>query len=263
MELEDAVRILIRLVRESPQAYSHYGYDVYIPRVLDAVLDSQGVQQLTQERHQGGIDLSSMFYDAAWELCRLGILRPGVRYHGAQPTADGSGGNGYSITPFGSTWLAESGHEDFVPTEPQRFARMFEPLRERFGPGFYERAQEAVRCYGAHAYLACCAMCGAAAESVLLAAAVARVGNEEEVLRMYASAGGRGRVEACVVGQAPEHVRRDFQGFTSLLKYWRDEASHGRNSSIDEQEAYTSMALLLRFAKHTEDHWGELADADA
>ena len=44
---------------------------------------------------------------------------------------------------------------------------MLAAFQNRFGAGFQERGQEAARCYGAHAYLDCCVMSGAAAESVL------------------------------------------------------------------------------------------------
>jgi hypothetical protein len=93
-------------------------------------------------------------YAAAWDLCRRGILRPGIREYGAQSTDDGASGNGYTVTPFGEQWLAESNRDDFVPTEPERFAHMFAPYQPRFGVSFQERAQEAIRCYGAHASLA-------------------------------------------------------------------------------------------------------------
>ena len=55
-----------------------------------------------------------MLYAAAWDLCRRGILRPGVRAYNAQAAADGASGNGYSITPFGQQWLAESDRDDFA-----------------------------------------------------------------------------------------------------------------------------------------------------
>jgi hypothetical protein len=234
---------------------------MYIPNVIRSYVQShEGLHPHFDHAAQNRVyDLSPHFYAAAWELCRRGIIRPGVRRMGEQDTSDGSAGNGYSITPFGRTWLAESDRDDFVPTEPGRFASMLRPFQSRLGPGFYERAQEAVRCYGAHAYLACCAMCGAAAESILLAVAVAKKG-EEEVLRMYASAQGRSRVENNIVlGQVRDELRREFRSFTSLLKYWRDEASHGKASKITDTEAYTSLALLLRFAQYVNDHWDELA----
>jgi len=96
--------------------------------------------------------LFPIFADAAWELCRRGILRPGVREHQAQAVDEG----GFSITKFGVEWLKERQEDTFVPTEPERFAELLAPYRDRFGLGFHERAQQAVRCYGAHAYLACC-----------------------------------------------------------------------------------------------------------
>jgi hypothetical protein len=100
-------------------------------------------------------------------------------------------------------------------------------------------------------------MCGAAAESILLAAAIAK-SSEEEVLRKYASSGGRNKVENIIIGQASAKVQQEFRGLTVLLKYWRDEAAHGRASSISDDEAYTSLALLLRFAHYAHDHWSEI-----
>ena len=135
---------------------------------------------------------------------------------------------------------------------------MLLPFKDRFGPGFYTRAQEAIRCYGAHAYLASCAMCGAAAESILLATAIEKEGAENRVLSTYRTANGRTRVENIVIGQAREQLKREFLGLTGLLKYWRDEASHGLATSISDNEAYTSLAMLLRYAIVVNDCWGEL-----
>src|SRR5712691_12980162 len=202
MNDEDALNYLIRWLRNPQETmYSNYGYDVYIPNIIrlyvqenESLNPSHFTFNARIEADNRIEELSPYFYAAAWDLCRRGILRPGVRRMREQETPDGSAGNGYSITPFGRTWLAESDRDDFVPTEPGRFAAMLKPFQLRLGPGFYERAQEAVRCYGAHAYLGCCALCGAAAESILLAVATAKK-SEEEVLSMYASAQGRSRVE--------------------------------------------------------------------
>jgi hypothetical protein len=204
------------------------------------------------------LEESPVFLNAAWELSRRGILRPGIRRMNTQSTDEGSAGHGYSITSFGRQWLAEPEHDTFIPTEPERFARLLEPYRPRFGPGFHQRAQEAIRCYGAHAYLACCAMCGAAAESIFLAAAVARSGDPDATLTAYLTANGRSRLENSLIGQASERVQREFRGLATLLKYWRDSASHGQSSTVSDNEAYTSLALLLRFAAFVEDHWEEL-----
>jgi hypothetical protein len=90
-------------------------------------------------------------------------------------------------------------------------------------------------------------MCGAAAEAILLATAIAKA-DAASVLKQYNASGGRGRVESASLGQVDDDLRREYRGYTTLLKYWRDEASHGAASGIKDNEAYTSLALLLRFA---------------
>jgi hypothetical protein len=259
MNPEDALNYIISYLRNPPRsAYSSYGYDMYMPRVITAYLSNHG-QNDYDENHPRVIDLSPHFYAAAWELCRRGIIRPGVNRMGRQNTSEGSAGDGYSITPFGKAWIEESDRDDFVPTEPGRFAEMLKPYHARFGPAFYERAQEAVRCYGAHAYLACCTMCGAASESILLAAAITKT-SEDEVLRAYASARGRSHVENILIGQAVLPIQKEFRGLTVLLKYWRDDAAHGKPSKITDNEAYTSLAMLLRFAHFVNDNWNTLVN---
>src|SRR5262249_52722833 len=158
-----------------------------LPHLMDAFL--QKVYKCPDHTHARTAfpKLSPLFIAAAWELCRRGILRPGVQHFGLQATDEGSAGAGYSITPFGRTWLKESaGRYDYVPTEPTRFAQILATHNQRFGQGFQERAQEAVKCYGANAFLACCAMCGAAAESIVLTLAIAlRDGDQSAVEKEY------------------------------------------------------------------------------
>jgi hypothetical protein len=255
MKLEDATKILIQFLREQNHGgFARYGYQIYLPALITTYFRKAGVQNPESKVRE----VSPIFYNAAWELCRRGILRPGVKYHGAQATPDGSSGNGYSITPFGDTWLQEAKHDDFVPTEPERYGRIVGQYKSIYGPGFHERAQQAVRCYGAHAYLACCAMCGAAAESIILAAAVAKEGRQDIVLKKYKAAHGRRNVENILVGKARKPLQEDYRAYSSLLKYWRDEAAHGKSSNIDDNEAYTSLALLLRLAMFVKDNWAEL-----
>jgi len=135
---------------------------------------------------------------------------------------------------------------------------MFGEAGLRFGPGFVERAQEAVAAYNAVAYMACCAMCGAAAESIILALAVEKKGAEKPILDMYATAQGRGRVESFLLAGQSEPVRQEVQRYTMLLKYWRDSSAHGKAARIQEPEAYQSLALLLRFTLFARDRWDEL-----
>ncbi len=265
INVDDATSYLLSYIRDPrPGGYATYGYDFYIPNVIDAYVRESNPHDAEYRRDSPQAkELSPAFYAAAWDLCRRGIIRPGVRMMGAQATAAGRGGDGYSVTPFGRQWLDEDTSDAYIPTEPGRFAEMLEPHRDRYGPGFYERSQEAIRCYGAHAYLACCVMCGAAAEAILLAAVIARQGDEAEVLCAYNSSQGRSRVENMLLGQARDRLKREVQGFLTLLKYWRDQASHGATASISDNEAYTSLALLLRFATYVDEWWSELTEEGA
>jgi hypothetical protein len=262
MNVEDATSYILSSIHEPRVGgYSSYGYDLYIPNVIDAFIREKNPKNTNHQwNSQEARDLSPVFYAAAWDLCRRGIIRPGVRIMGAQSTETGSGGDGYSVTPFGRQWLEEGTDNSYVPTEPGRFAEMLRPHRDRYGPDFYERSQEAIRCYGAHAYLACCVMCGAAAEAILLAAAIAREGSDEKVLATYNSSQGRSRVETMLLGQARARLKIEIQGFLTLLKYWRDQAGHGAAANITDNEAYTSLALLLRFATYVDDWWSDLTN---
>lgn len=253
----DATALLVRWLRrpEYGDYGSSYGYGVYLPALVRLHLSKQGIYR--DEAESKLSEMMPMLYAAAWGLCRRGILRPGVRAFGAQATADGASGNGYSITPFGEQWLAEADRDDFVPTEPERFAQILAPYRQLFGPSFQERAQEAIRCYGAHTYLACCTMCGAAGEAILLATAMAKA-DESTVLKQYNASGGRRRVENIILGKVRQELRDECVGYLTLLKYWRDQAAHGNVSGIKDNEAYTSLALLLRFTIFVNDNWTEL-----
>ena len=80
-------------------------------------------------------------------------------------------------------------------------------------------------------------MCGAAAESVLLSLAVAKIKDNEKVQREYLSSGGRGRVINSLVGQKPKPIAEDFKKRMALIAYWRDDAAHGLNSPITAPQA--------------------------
>src|SRR5207249_3162979 len=115
-----------------------------------------------------GTELSPFFYSASWELCRRGVLRPGLRDSGQGGVGYNEFGLGYSITPQGARWLQRADYEQLASAIPGRFVELLTAHELRFGPGFLARGAEAIRCYSAHAFLACCAMCGAAAESIVL-----------------------------------------------------------------------------------------------
>jgi hypothetical protein len=116
----DATTLLVHWLRAPDHGnYGAYGYGIYLPALLRVHLERQGIRHHDQEPSLR--DMIPGLYAAAWDLCRRGILRPGVHSYGAQATPDGASGNGYTITPFGVQWLAEAEQDDFVPTEPGLF----------------------------------------------------------------------------------------------------------------------------------------------
>jgi len=260
--VDDAIGIIVDAIRTRPTEIGAYGYDVYLPQIWNAYAIASNIV-LSGDRSaldRVGPQLSEPFYAAAWELCRRGLLRPSIRNVRGQ--SDGGGGNGYSVTPAGVRWIESADPRLHIPAEPSRLAAILAGFSPRFGSGFNQRAQEAVKCYNALAYLACCAMCGAAAESILLAVAIDRRGDEVSVLKEYRAGGGRARVEKGLLGQVAEPVSARFRTFTDLLNYWRDDSSHGVSSTIGEPEAFDALSRLMRFALFATDQWALLTRQD-
>ena len=258
---EDAFNFIIKCLREGLKriSYSNYGYDLYLTNVMkEYLITIQNVESTTKIKNTHMEMISPFFYDAAWILCRRGILRPGVSTWNKQATLEGSAGNGYSLTPFGKKWIETADLEEYLPLEPGRFAKIINKYSYKFGPGFSGRAQEAIYCYNVHAYLACCSMCGAAAESIMLSIAITKNGDEERVLKIYESAMGRSKIENFIIGQKNKYIRNKFFTYSELLKYWRDISSHGQKSDISDDEAYTSLTLLLGFTLFANDKWDDL-----
>ena len=69
-------------------------------------------------------------------------------------------------------------------------------------------------------------------------------------------------MQAGLFAHVPEALRQEFNNISILLRYWRDEAAHGKPSGIADNEAYTSLALLLRLAKFVDEHWQRLTEPD-
>jgi hypothetical protein len=136
---------------------------------------------------------------------------------------------------------------------------MFGKLSPQFGSGFLQRAAEAVTCHRFGAYLGCCAMCGAAAESILLAVAIAKNGDDvAATLAMYRAPNGRRKVIDRIVGQVRPVIAEPFRSATGLLSFWRDDAAHGLASGISEIEAHEALARLIRFAQFAAENWDDL-----
>lgn len=260
MEIDDAIEFIIDVIRHPRPRSSQFGkagYDITLQIILDAYMREmkECPEYISRaEDCPGAHEVTASIFEAAWELCRRGILRPSVRFfEGQHGNADGSG---YSLTTLGRRWV-DQGAERLLGG-PDRISRLFEKLSAPFGPAFLQRASEAAHCHAFGQYVACCAMCGAAAESILLAIANAKCGDEAKILATYRASNGRRKVIEGVVGQAKPAIAEPFRGATGLLSYWRDEAAHGLASTISEIEAHEALGRLLRFAQFGNDNWGEL-----
>lgn len=137
--VDEAISIILARLKSDPERCgSQYGYDVWLPNIWeDYVRDRDGLPR--SEYHAAakfGDQLSPPFFAAAWELCRRGILRPGVTKVNTQVTDTGQGGSGYSLTPMGRDFLESAPEIQFVPTEPNNIAIMFGGFHEAFGDGY-------------------------------------------------------------------------------------------------------------------------------
>jgi len=101
-------------------------------------------------------------------------------------------------------------------------------------------------------------MSGAAAESILLAVAVEKIGEEGKVLAEYRGTYGRKKITDRITGGLKQGLREQFVMTSDLISFWRNEAAHGTRTTITEGEAHTALAQLLRFAQLTVDNWDTL-----
>jgi hypothetical protein len=167
-------------------------------------------------------------------------------------------GDGYSVTASGAEWLRHA-PDRYFPTERSRYVSVLERPSRVLGDGFLQRAGEAAGCYEAGNYLACCAMSGAAAESVLLALAIAKTEDTGRVLRTYSNRDGRRNLVKILFGPpGSSALQARFETGFNLLSYWRDEAAHGKASTLDELEANDALGRLLHLSNLAWDNWSEL-----
>jgi hypothetical protein len=101
-------------------------------------------------------------------------------------------------------------------------------------------------------------MCGAAAESILLAVAIEKEKDEEAVLAKYRAQSGRRAIEKIIFDGKKEGFVAQFKSGLELLKHWRDESAHGTATGFDDVEATVALNHLLRFAQHVDSKWTEL-----
>lgn len=263
IDSENALNFTVSYLKTDRRADSHHDYnrppnafDLFVPDAIHKYLSALESQTRPDNWSGGRITYdhktnASPFYEAAWNLCQRGTLMPGTVSYG--PSAQYN-----ARVEYGRGWLKQVSGYEYISLEFGHFAKILAEHSQVLGINYHSRSQEALRCYRAQAYLACCTMCGASAEAILLKVAIQKSGDEESVHKSYMSGGGRARIENSILGQQNSAVEREFRGYMDLLKYWRDNAPHGSHSVIQESEAFISLTLLLRFAQFVSSRLPEL-----
>ena len=148
-------------------------YNVDFCELLDTFISSNGGNYFQVHDKQAIKNkLNHIFLDVAWELCTKKILRPTT--YNLSRSGTSAVNSCYSLTQPGIDWLKNRNQiEKFL--SPTRLETLFFELKAKFGDLFYNRAKEAVKCYHSEVYLACCVMCGAAAEAIFLKLAIDKI----------------------------------------------------------------------------------------
>ncbi len=234
-------------------------YNVDFCELLSAFINSNG-GAIFQPHEKTAIEdkLSQIFLDVAWELCTKRVLRPNPY----QLTRGGSSqtNNFYSLTQPGIEWLRNRNQIEIF-LSPTRLEGLFFEFKGQFGDTFYLRAKEAVNCYHSDVYLACCVMCGAAAEAIFLRIAIVKFNgtkDEEQIIKKYCSTGGRKKIEDEIFGQQKKDIKEEIQPGLSLIKYWRDASGHASETTIKEIHAYNSLQSLLQLSTFVRQRYDDL-----
>jgi hypothetical protein len=108
LNVDDAICAILDLIRRRRSDISTNGYDVYLSGVCNIyAIESGMVLAGDRSVDRVGNGLLPIFAAAGWELCRRGILRPGVQNVALNhPLNAFSPDRGYSITPAGERWFA-------------------------------------------------------------------------------------------------------------------------------------------------------------
>ncbi len=221
---------------------------------LDRLSDFQPQDRTAIENKLGPI-----FLDVAWELCTKRVLRPTL----CRIEKSSSGyfsSNLYTLTQPGIDWLRNRNQIEIF-LSPTRLEGLFFEFKSQFGDVFYLRAKEAVNCYHSDVYLACCVMCGAAAEAIFLRIAIVKFNgtkDEEQIIKKYCSTGGRKKIEDEIFGQQKIDVKVEIQPGLSLIKYWRDASGHASETTIKEIHAYSSLQSLLQLSTFISQRYDDL-----
>ena len=100
MTLEGAIGqtiLFLKAVCLSGQVAGHFDYDLYAPRLAEDWTARNGGHNMETRAEMYEV-VVPLFMEAAWELSKRAILRPGVSKLNGYGNP---GGNGYSITTYG------------------------------------------------------------------------------------------------------------------------------------------------------------------
>lgn len=239
------------------ERYGNYGFDIYLHNlVMEYLLELGERDGSNNTSSQAWVILEKKILNAAWELSIRGILMPLKKSLGH----DGNNvSGGFSCTAYGQAWILEPSSNHLTFTNGQ-MGQLFHQHENRFGKVFTQRAQEALRCFQARAYFACCAMAGAASESILIELAIEKLKDEKEVLRIYHGKQGRKDLKdkILLLGQRPDRVKHEVEAGFTILAYWRDDAAHGSSEDIGMVQASVALQMLCLFCLSVDKNWSLL-----
>lgn len=199
---------------------------------------------------------------ALWRLCLRGVLRPSTqRIYSGYSGNSHFPGSGYSFTESGRAWLEKSENE-FALLSPQALSKLLDTYEPIFGKGFTERAHNAFLSFDCGAYLACCAMSGAACESIYLSLAVAKAQNPTEVYEKYRGRNGRVELQKIIEHNQSGSVIAAIQSGFNILKYWRDNTAHGDETKVGWIQARSALNALTEQAQIAEKYWTTITGKD-
>jgi hypothetical protein len=109
MHKDAATDFIIRFLRSPRQEGGpSYGYDVWLPSVItDYIRKVEGSTDFSPNLSGGrrAHELAPFFFEAAWDMCIRGVLRPGIK---SRPNlADGAGIDGYRLTSVGREMITD------------------------------------------------------------------------------------------------------------------------------------------------------------
>jgi hypothetical protein len=130
MHFDDAYDVLVKYLAEMPDSDANarvgqnqgHGGDLWIPYVVQGYWRSLPEPVASEELEDGHFQ---PFYDAAWELCRIGVIRPGeFSPRGWSTDAGLFSGDTFSITRFGRLWLKDVGQRPIA--DPGRLSHVLQ-----------------------------------------------------------------------------------------------------------------------------------------